>query len=195
MRARFAFLPSLALALAAVLTAGCQSSGGPEKRNLSSAQVQTERQATQAMARTALAKLYAVEPDARGAIEKAAGIGVFDVTTVNAVLVLGARGEGLIVDNATKHSTYMQAVRVGTGPGLGYQQVYQIFVFKSQQALDQFKLGGKAGGDVGASATAGTATKAISFNPYIDVYQVTEKGLALQANWGGTAYYADPDLN
>ncbi|MCP5229355.1 hypothetical protein [Accumulibacter sp.] len=167
----------------------------PESRNLDSAQVKQEREKTLDMAKNALNRLYAEEPAARAVVEGAAGYGVFDITTVNALIVVGARGPGVIFNNASGKPTYMQAVRAGTGPGLGYQTLYQIFVFKSKEALDQFKVGGKAGGDVGASATAGSTGKTISFNPYIDVYQLTEKGFALQANWGAAAYYVDPDLN
>lgn len=167
----------------------------PESRNLDAAQVTHEREQALAMAKTALGKLYAKDPDARAVVERASGYGVFDITTVNALIVVGARGPGVIFNNATHQPTYMQAIRAGTGPGLGYQTLYQIFVFKSAAALDQFKVGGKAGGDVGASATAGSMGKTISFNPDIDVYQLTEKGFALQANWGAAAYYVDPDLN
>ena len=186
------------LLLAAALggLAACSTTDGqPEKRNLDTAQVSQERERVLAMAKTALGKLYATDPGARAVVEGAVGYGVFDITTVNALVVVGARGPGVIFDNSTRKPTYMQAVRVGTGPGVGYQTLYQIFVFKSAAALDQFKVGGKVGGDVGASATAGSSGKTISFNPYIDVYQVTETGFALQANWGGAAYYVDPDLN
>lgn len=185
------FLAASLGALAACSTADKQ----PESRNLDAAQVSQEREKTLAMARTALDKLYATDPDAKAVIKRAAGYGVFDITTVNALIVVGARGPGVIFDNATGKPTYMQAVRAGTGPGLGYQTIYQIFVFKSAEALDQFKVGGKAGGDIGASATAGSTGKTISFNPNIDVYQLTEKGFALQANWGAAGYYVDPDLN
>ena len=178
-----------------VLSACSTAEKQPEKRNLDATQVRQERDRTLAMAKTALAKLYTTEPDARAVVEGAVGYGVFDITTVNALVVVGARGPGVIFNNATRKPTFMQAVRAGTGPGLGYQTLYQIFVFKSAAALDQFKIGGKGGGDVGASATAGSKGGTISFNPDIDVYQLTEKGFALQANWGAAAYYVDPDLN
>ena len=39
------------------------------------------------------------------------------------------------------------------------------------------------------------AVEAVSFNPYVKVYQITDKGLLLQANWGGTKIVKDPELN
>lgn len=176
--------------------AGCQTSGKPpEKANLDAAQIQQGREALHAMAQSGLDQLYAHDPKARAAVEGAAGYGVFDISSINVVLVVGARGKGVIVDNASRKATYMRTARAGTGPGVGYQAVYQIFVFKSREAMEQFKLGGKAGGDVGASVTTGTEGQQISFNPYITVYQVSRSGFAVQANWGGTAYFVDPDLN
>ena len=62
-------------------------------------------------------------------------------------------------------------------------------------ALDQFKVGDKAGGDLMASTTVGTNALQVSANPYITVYQLSEKGYALQANYGGAVYVVDPDLN
>ena len=66
---------------------------------------------------------------------------------------------------------------------------------RSEAALAQFKLGDSGGADVSGSATLGTSGKQYSLNPYITVYQVSDKGYAVQANWGGTAYLVDPDLN
>lgn len=40
----------------------------------------------------------------------------------------------------------------------------------------------------------GAVGKQYSFNPCITVYQVSEKGFAVQANWSGTVYMVDPNL-
>ena len=184
------------VAMIALFGAACQTTPeGPEKQNLSSAEITTQRQEIKDMSSRALDRLYAENSAVRAEIKAAVGYGVFDVNTMNAILLVGARGKGVIVDNKTGQQTFMRAVRAGTGPGVGYQRLSQIFVFKSEAALSQFKLGNAAGGDVSASVTAGTAATQYSFNPYITVYQLSEKGFALQANWGGTAYFVDPDLN
>lgn len=191
-------LPLSASVLAiALLLSGCQSTGDspPEKSDLSPEQIQERRTKIMGMAKMARERLQAETPDVKREIEQAAGYGVFDVTTVNAVLLVGARGAGVVVDNKTSKPTFMRALRAGTGPGVGYQQTYQIFVFKTPSAMKQFTLGGDVGGDVSASVTAGTSGKQYSFNPSITVYQVNESGFAIQANWGGTGYVLDPDLN
>ncbi len=156
--------------------------------------VAAQRAAIDRHAQAALDKLFASDPSTRAEVESAAGYAVFDVSAVNAVLLVGQRGKGVLVEKTGKR-TYMRAVRAGTGPGVGYQQLSQIFAFTSQVALDQFMVAGKAGGDVSASATLGASGVQQSFNPMIRTWQSTEKGFAVQANWGGTAYLVDPDLN
>ncbi|HKA45492.1 MAG TPA: hypothetical protein VKF40_26130, partial [Burkholderiales bacterium] len=141
-----------------------------------------------------LEKLYKVQPEAQAKVEKAAGYAVFDISAFYAILLVGQKGKGVVFDNATKKPTYMTSLRAGTGPGIGKQRVYQIFVFKSKGAMDQFILAGDLGGDVGASYGAGTGGTVVSFNPSIDIYQVPESGMAVQANWGGTVYSVDTQL-
>jgi lipid-binding SYLF domain-containing protein len=184
----------LLVAIAGLLSA-CQNVSTMEAEKLTQQQVIEQREKVLKMADTALAKLYAANPDVRKEIQQASGYGVFDVTSINAVLLVGAKGPGVIFDNKTKKPTFMTSVRAGTGPGVGYQELYQIFIFNSKEALDQFKVGDKVGGDLMASATVGTDSMQISANPYIKVYVLSEKGYAVQANYGGAAYMVDPNLN
>jgi len=89
----------------------------------------------------------------------------------------------------------MTSTRMGTGPGAGKQRVFQIFVFKSKGAMDQFVLAGGLGGDVTGTISTGSDGSVRSFNPSIDIYQIPESGMAIQASWGGTVYAVDSDLN
>lgn len=155
---------------------------------------EAERQARLQMAQTALDKLYQVHPDARGVVEGAVGYAVFEVNAIYAVLLVGQRGKGVLFDNATKAPTFMIATRAGTGPGIGQQKVYQVFAFKSRFAMDQFVMAGDAGADVAASVSTGTGGFVRSFNPSIEIFEVPESGVALQASWGGTVYTVDTEL-
>lgn len=181
-----------ALILVSSFLAACQTNPGtPENQ----AEIKVKREKILAMADEGLKLLYASKPDARAEVEGAVGYAVFDTTSINVILLVGANGPGVIIDNKTKEQTFMSTVRAGTGPGIGYQELYQIFIFKSAAALDQFKLGGKVGGDLVASTTVGTTALQASANPYISVYQVSQKGFALQANWGGALFIVDDELN
>lgn len=197
---------SAATALALVLSAGCAT--GPQKATaptgatpLSPQEAQKRRSEILEMRDTALAELYKQKPQAREELQKAAGYAVFDSSQFNIVLLVEAHGRGVLVDNATGKPTYMLAARAGTGPGVGYKSFRQIMIFKSQAVLDQFRV---AGADVSASADAtarmtpgvgASADLATSFNPFITMYEFTDRGVVLQANWGGAAYLPDAQLN
>ena len=94
----------------------------------------------------------------------------------------------------------MKMRRVGTGPGIGYKSFRQLMIFKDRSLLEQFRT---LGADVGASADAtmkigdkGVALAPnVSFNPLLSVYQITDRGVSLQANWGAVAYQPDAGLN
>lgn len=190
------FMRNILLFAAALGMSACatkQTTG--ETDNLTQEQILERRQQVDSISTKALERLYAEKPEVKTEIEEAAGYGVFDITTINAVLYVGATGPGVIIDNKTGHRTYMRAIRAGTGPGIGYQETTQIFVFKSDIALSQFRGGDAVGGDIGASATLGTMGGQVSFNPYISVYLLNETGFAIQANWGGTGYILDQELN
>jgi lipid-binding SYLF domain-containing protein len=188
--------------LAGALAAACIAGGhaafaqteDPQPPELTAEQKEAERKARLKLAADGLAKLYKLQPEARQAVEKAAGYAVFDVSAIYAILFVGQKGKGVLFDNKTKKHTYMLSARAGTGPGVGKQRVYQIFVFKSKGAMDQFILAGGAGGDVSASVSSGKDGMVRSFNPNIDIYQVPESGMALQASWGGTVYSVDAQL-
>jgi lipid-binding SYLF domain-containing protein len=183
--------------VAAALAAPALAAKSEEKKEsskLTPEQKEAERSKRLKMAETALEKLYKLQPEARAAVEKAAGYAVFDITSIYAILFVGQRGTGVLFDNATKKPVFMSCQRAGTGPGAGKQRVYQVFVFKSKEAMGQFTLAGGLGGDVSGSVSTGTGGMVRSFNPSVDIYQVPESGMAVQASWGGTVYSVDSDL-
>ena len=191
--------------IARIVTAGMLASGlltggqfaiaqSEEQPKLTAEEKEAERKARLQLAADGLEKLYKLQPEARQAVEKSAGYAVFDVSAIYAILFVGQKGKGVLFNNATKKPTYMLSNRAGTGPGIGKQRVYQIFVFKSKSAMDQFVLAGGTGGDVSASVSTGKDGSVRSFNPSIDIYQIPESGMAVQASWGGTVYSVDSQL-
>ncbi len=166
---------------------------------LASPQVEAKRAERRKLRDDTLAQLYEGKPEVRDEIAKAEGYAVFDGTQINLVLYVGASGQGILVDKGGTE-TFMVMKRAGTGPGVGYKDYRQIIVFKSRALLEQFRT---VGADVSASADAtvkmggkgSTLDGGVSFNPELSVYQITDSGLLLQANWGGVAYYPDSDLN
>jgi lipid-binding SYLF domain-containing protein len=167
---------------------------------MSAAEVTKKRDAVRKIRDNALEDFYATKPEIREELAKAVGYAVFDASQVNVLLFVGGLGEGVLVENGTGKETFMKMKRAGTGPGVGYKSFRQLMVFKDRSLFDNFR---KLGADVGASADAtmkiggkGVAVDPnVSFNPQLSIYQITDRGALLQANWGGVAYQPDADLN
>ena len=188
----------LFVVLCALILAGCQSTGSDGKP-LTEQEILQKRQATLAMSKTGLAALIKQNPAIQKEIEAAPGYAVFDTTNVNVVLLVLARGEGVLFDKRRPTPVFMQAMKTGEGVGAGYQQQYQVIIFKNTDAIDQFLLtsidGQRGGMDVDANFSAGSGGTVRSFNPYISIYTVGLSGYDLQANYGGTLYLVDKQLN
>ena len=177
-------IPALAFmfALPAIAVAADDAEKRAERRDT----IMKMREAT-------LERLQKEKPETKDIIAKAPGYAVFDATGVNLVLYVGGKGSGVLTDNATGKPTYMTMVRAGTGPGLGYKEFKQIIVFKTKGAMDMFL---SAGVDVGGSFDFGNVMQqGESFNPDFSLYSITDKGFTVQANWGGTKYFKDAELN
>jgi len=147
-----------------------------------------------------LHRLYKAQPSAQAAIKKAAGYAVFNNGGAK-ILVAGAgKGKGLAVDNATKKVTYMKMREIQAGLGMGVKKFSVIFVFETKDALNGFIDGGwEFGGQSTAAAKTGdgggSLQGAVSVSPGVWMYQMTDKGLALELTGKGTKYSKDDDLN
>lgn len=178
--------------------AGCQSTG-QDGKPLTPAEIIQKRDATLKMSKTGLDALIKQKPEVKKEIDAAAGYAVFTTTNVNIVLIVVARGEGVLFDKRRKDPIFMQALKTGEGLGAGYQDQYQVAIFKTSSAIDQFLLtsidGRRGGIDVDANFSAGSGGTIRSFNPEITFYTVGLSGYDLQANYGGTLYLVDQQLN
>ena len=197
---------AMSMLISIVLVAGCGALGAADavaataESGMSAADAAKKREAVLKMRDDALEDFYATKPEIKEDVAKAVGYAVFDGSQVNLVLFVGGLGGGVLVENGTGKETFMKMKRAGTGPGLGYKSFRQLMVFKDRSLFDNFR---KLGADVGASADAtmkiggkGVAVAPnISFNPLLSIYQITDRGALLQANWGGVAYLPDADLN
>jgi len=179
------FSKLLAIAIFGLILVGCQSTA-KDGKPLTREQIIQKRQATIEMAKTGLDALIKQNPKVKEEIEKAPGYAVFSATNINVVLIVIARGEGVLYDKRRKEPVFMQDLKTGEGLGAGYQTQYQIVIFKTTSAIDQFLLtsidGQKGGIDVDANFSAGSGGTIRSFNPNITIYTVGLSGYDLQAN-------------
>lgn len=139
---------------------------------------QEQRQAILKVRNRTLNQLYKLKPLARIEIEQAAGYGVFEINGLNAVLA-EKHGRGVILERNGK-TTYMQLARTDIGPGATVKPYWQIMVFRDPRQLGEFAAS-RLPADVSSDAS-------------ITVYQLNEKGVSTQSDWGAR-YYRDPNLN
>lgn len=147
-----------------------------------------------------LQRLYKAKPSAQSAIKTAAGYAVFNSGGAK-ILVAGAgKGSGIAVDKATQKVTYMKMREIQAGLGMGVKKFSTIFVFETKDALERFiNSGWEFGGQSTAAAKSGdgggSLQGAASVSPGVWMYQLTDKGIALELTGKGTKYFKDDDLN
>jgi lipid-binding SYLF domain-containing protein len=147
----------------------------------------------------ALAALYKAKPAAKAEVQKSAGYGCFSSFGIS-FFVGGAGGRGLVHDNATKKTTYMNMGQASGGLDFGIKDYREVLVFKDKATLDKFVTSGWefGGGGTAAAAAGGKGAKAeateVTSSP-ITVYPMTKTGLAVGVAAAARKYWKDDDLN
>lgn len=168
---------------------------------LQAASVEEKRQSVRNMADETLTRLYKVHPSARGAVENSAAYAVFSNYGIKLFVFGGGRGKGMAVNNQTGEEIFMKMVQVEAGFGLGVKNFSMVFVFDNQKAFQRFvdndgwELGGQATAAATDGVNGGSMQGAISLWPGAWVYQMTDKGLAIEITGKGTRFYKDSELN
>jgi lipid-binding SYLF domain-containing protein len=186
------FKALFALLLIAVLAPGCRTAKGNSPAEKRAYVLQTRDET--------LGTLYASQPEAKGKIADAAGYGVFSNVGINVLLLASGNGFGVVRNNATGADTYMKMREIGVGVGMGVKDFRAVFIFHTPEVLTEFvEKGWEWGGEADAAAKSGDTGAAAAANANIEggieVYLLTEAGVALQATVSGTKYWKDDELN
>jgi lipid-binding SYLF domain-containing protein len=167
-------------------------------------------------------KVAETNPEVLEKIESAEGYATFNALNVNLLLVATARGKGVVVDNQSGEVTFMSVTSIGGGLGAGLKDMRALMIFNDRSTMDQFvntgwqfgasadaslKSGDKGGAigegialsadeDGGTDTALGAgASEALAANTSIEIYRITEAGIALQATIAGTKYNQIEELN
>lgn len=207
---RFAFglvLPALLLAMPVAGIFGPKGDNPEEKR----AKVREERDEM-------LEQLFEAKPELRQELAEAPGYGAFSNRNMNLFLVASGNGYGIVVDNRSGKETFMRMASIGAGIGMGVKDLDVVFIFNVPETMQEFvengwQFGGQAdamaeaggvGGGVGESGTVDTrgaggmssgASEVLDVEGQMEIYQLTQTGVALQAVVAGTKYWRDGKLN
>jgi lipid-binding SYLF domain-containing protein len=152
------------------------------------------------MAQDTLQRLYQAEPNAKSAVEGAAGYAVFSNLGVKILIAGSGNGQGIAVNNKSKNETFMKMLELQAGLGMGVKKFRVVFVFDNEKAFNSFvnsgwQFGGQATAAAKTGDKGGSMAGAASVSDGVWMYQLTDKGLAVEITAKSTKYYKDDDLN
>ena len=144
--------------------------------------LESQRVKINEVAKETLDRLFAENPKAKSLYDEAVGWAVFDNAKV-AFGISGGGGHGVAVSKASDKHVYMKMGTAGIGLGLGVNKFQVVFLFQDEMTLKNFIENGWQA-DAGATASAGknAAEAKTAFVNGLAIYQLTEKGLMLNAD-------------
>jgi lipid-binding SYLF domain-containing protein len=147
-----------------------------------------------------LQKFYEKHPSAQAAVKKAVGYAVFNNGGAKILFAGGGRGSGMAFENATQKVTFMKMREIQAGLGFGVKKFSVLFVFETKKAFDNFIEGNwEFGGQTTAAAKSGDGGGSLQGAGVVSegvwMYQMTDKGVALELTAKSTKYRKDDDLN
>lgn len=162
------------------------------------AQDKAKKQAeVRAKAQQSLNDFYKVDPTLKAKAEKAPGYAVF--TTYGFSFILGGSGgKGIVHDNKTKKTTYMDLAEASAGLQIGADESRYLFVFKDAKAMQHFiDSGWVAGTEGGMGGGAGKVSGGGTGGAFTggEFYSLTKKGFQASGNISGTKVSKDKELN
>jgi lipid-binding SYLF domain-containing protein len=169
---------------------------------LANAHQDSKREEIRKMKDSVLDELFRLRPETRAKIKDAEGYAVFSNLGVNVLFASFAGGHGIVIEKgALKNSeTFMKMGSAGIGLGLGVKDFRAVFIFYDKKKLENFvekgwDFSGQADAAVKSDDKGGAVSGAGNLVGNVEIYQITQNGLALQVTLQGTKYWKDKNLN
>jgi len=150
----------------------------------------------------ALNEMYKAYPESKAKMAKSYGYAAFANTGVNLLLVASGNGGGKAHNNATGTEVFVKMISAGVGVGIGFKKYYAVFLFDNKAAYDNFLTSGWGGdlqadatGDTGKEGEGGSVGVGMTVASGVTLYQIADKGLAVQATLQGTKFVVADELN
>ena len=171
-----------------------------EKERKQLEKAEKERAEIDELSQKALERLYEKVPSTKRVIGKSYAYATLSNTGMKLGLFGSAHGRGVAINNETGERVYMRMSEAGVGIGLGIKEYDLVFVIANEEAWNSFtKDDWKIGGSAEAAANVGddgdSLEGATIIRDGVWVYQLTKKGLSLEASIKGTNIYPDKKLN
>jgi len=147
-----------------------------------------------------LAKLYEKYPHAQRVIKDCYAYATLSNSGVKVLFIGSSNGRGVAINNRTGEKVYLRMKELSAGLGIGAKEYNLIFLLNTPEAWENFIVGKtRFGANAEAVANDGISGGSIEGAEYVApgvwVFQMTTKGLALEATLKGTKIYKDKKLN
>lgn len=147
-----------------------------------------------------LANLYEKYPHAQRVINECYAYATLSNTGIKLGIFGDAHGRGIAINNQTGERVYLRMKELSAGLGLGAKEYDLVFLISNRDAWENFIVGKiRFGAAAEAAASDGVSGGAIEGADYVApgvwVYQMTTKGLTLEATLKGVKIYRDKKLN
>lgn len=143
----------------------------------------------------AISRLLKLDKKAKALYDISYGYAVFDSRKSSFVISLGSGG-GVAVSKGDGARTYMRMLTGGVNVGAGIQFYQNIFLFEDKRSFDRFV---ESGWEAGTSANANFGRRSVDAEVrFIDgmaLFQLADTGINLSADFTGTKYWKDMQLN
>jgi lipid-binding SYLF domain-containing protein len=185
--------PVLAMTALLVMTMSCATTK-------SAREISVDQEAIRAVAALTMSQLYKANPAVENEVKKSAGYAVFSDYGMKVMLMGGAGGKGIAVNNVTKKETFMEMAEFQPGVGFGVEKFRLVLIFTSPQAYNNFITSGWELG-VNAMATARMKSKggawagAAVLSDDVYLYQLDQNGLIVGLSVTAAKFYKDKELN
>ncbi|MBK3516574.1 lipid-binding SYLF domain-containing protein [Carboxylicivirga marina] len=150
----------------------------------------------------AVKEMYKAYPTSKAEMGKSYGYAAFANTGVNLFVLASGNGGGKAHNNVTGEEVYVKMISLGAGIGIGFKKYYAVFLFSNQSAYDNFLINGwsadtqaDATADTGKEGEGGSVAVGMTVSEGVTLYQIADKGLAVQATVQGTKFVVSEELN
>ena len=189
--------------LVVFLTIGISSSFAQDSKDAKKEKnLEKQRKSFDQNRSTAIKEMYKAYPDSKAQMSKSYAYAAFANTGVNLFVLASGNGGGKAHNNSTGAELYVKMLSFGAGVGIGFKKYYAVFLFEDKAAYDQFiESGWSADGqadataDTGKEGEGGSVAVGMNVSRGVLLYQIADKGLAVQATVQGTKYIVADELN
>jgi len=150
----------------------------------------------------ALKEMYKAYPDSKAHLSKSYAYAAFANTGVNLFVLASGNGGGKAHNNTNGEEVYVKMISYGAGVGIGFKKYYAVFLFEDKAAYDIFLESGWAAdgqadatADTGKEGEGGSVAVGMTVATGVTLYQIADKGFAVQATLQGTKFVVSDELN